>query len=502
MKPPSDVAFSALQRSLLHVAAFVVPAADRQEWRSEWFAELWHVRHSLISFDDTFSTESEREILWFCLGAFPDALCLRTQTAKGSAQPVHMHGSAGQTLLWLSAIMVLCFLIAQLLPGIQAENEASRFQIRPGVLIISEAASTGTQPTIPTGLFRDWNTTRQRFFEDFAFYRVSRETAHSGSARISWKVARSTPNVFALLGLPLMQPTDADDSGSELPALVLSHEAWMRSFGGDPHVSGRALHVGNISVRIAGVIPAGAWRLPGSPDAWLLQSGTEIASAVPPETNGYLLAQLSARGQAAMDGPDATIAARNFDDLEFDLAGSPINAPVEGPWNIYEFALFLALLALPAVSSVSLGETHITSHRLSKKECIRRFLFLAAKFALIAGIALYASLDMAYWHTSSFSPMAECLQLFSCFGISLAGFRWALGDQRHRCPVCLRRVTNPATVGLASRTFLGWNGTELICMGGHTLLHVPSLPTSWFSDQRWLYLDSSWQFLFADPGMS
>jgi len=35
-------------------------------------------------------------------------------------------------------------------------------------------------------------------------------------------------------------------------------------------------------------------------------------------------------------------------------------------------------------------------------------------------------------------------------------------------------------------------------MGGHTLLHVPAQPTSWFSDQRWLYLDSSWQFLFAD----
>jgi hypothetical protein len=37
-------------------------------------------------------------------------------------------------------------------------------------------------------------------------------------------------------------------------------------------------------------------------------------------------------------------------------------------------------------------------------------------------------------------------------------------------------------------------------MGGHTLLHVPSLPTSWFSGQRWMYLDTSWEFLFADSG--
>jgi hypothetical protein len=37
-------------------------------------------------------------------------------------------------------------------------------------------------------------------------------------------------------------------------------------------------------------------------------------------------------------------------------------------------------------------------------------------------------------------------------------------------------------------------------MGGHTLLHVPGLPTSWFSTQRWLYLDTSWGFLFAASG--
>jgi len=190
----------------------------------------------------------------------------------------------------------------------------------------------------------------------------------------------------------------------------------------------------------------------------------------------------------------------NPENIDIDLSGTSLSAPVEGPWNLYEFALFLALIALPAVSSVSLGETHLTSHRPSFKQSLRRFLFLGAKFALIAGIALFASFDLAYWYTPNYSPLAECVQLISCFLVCLTGFRWALADQRHRCPVCMRRVTNPATVGLASRTFLGWNGTEMICMGGHTLLHVPALPTSWFSDQRWLYLDSSWQFLFADTG--
>jgi hypothetical protein len=498
MKSPSEVAFSVLQRGLLSGAALLVPACDRDEWRREWLAELWHVRRSLISIDETFSLDSQREITGFCLGAFADAICVRNLSDRTSAPSAHMHCSAAQTLLWLFVILLLCLLITSLLPGVQAENEAARFQIDRNVLLISEAAASRTKPSIPADLYRGWKKTPQRFFDNLAFYRVTRETADSGSARISWNVARATANLFPTLGLPL---THTAETGSDLSSIVLSHEAWMRSFGGDPRIAGRILRIGNASVRIAGVAPAGAWQLPGSPDVWLLEPDAQIASEVSAKTPGYFFAQLSARGQAARTGPGITISARDPENIDIDLSGTPLTAPVEGPWNLYEFALFLALIALPAVSSVSLGETHLTSHRPSFKQSLRRFLFLGAKFALIAGIALFASFDLAYWYTPNYSPVAECVQLISCFLVCLSGFRWALADQRHRCPVCLRRVTNPATVGLASRTFLGWNGTEMICMGGHTLLHVPALPTSWFSDQRWLYLDSSWQFLFADTGV-
>jgi hypothetical protein len=57
-------------------------------------------------------------------------------------------------------------------------------------------------------------------------------------------------------------------------------------------------------------------------------------------------------------------------------------------------------------------------------------------------------------------------------------------------------LANPARVGQFSRNFLAWNGTELVCLSGHGLLHVPDIPTSWFSSQRWLYLDPSWSALF------
>jgi hypothetical protein len=495
MKLAGDQFLSLFDIALLRTASLLVPTLQREDWRREWNAELWHVRRSYTSFDDTLSLNSHREITCFCLGAFSDAVCLRTQPAKSSSVHVHVHGSAGQALLWLSAVLILCFVISRLLPGVEAENEATRYQIKPGVLLINEAAADSS-PSISTALYRNWKASPQRFFEDLAFYRVTREIAAPAST--PWSVAHASANLFSLLGLPILNVDQPADPDSILPSLVLSHDLWMRSFAANPHIAGRILRVGRTRVRILGVAPAGSWQLPGAPDAWVLESNSQLASESTPSANGFLFAQLSARGKATMSGPGISISALNQDGVEIDLSGAPIVAPIEGVWAIFRFALFLALVALPAVISVSLGDSDIAAHRPSFRQRTFRALFLAAKLMLIAALGFTASLDLAYVNTTGYSSFAECSQLLFCFTICLFGFRWAVADQRKRCPVCLRRVTNPASVGLASRTFLGWNGTEMICMGGHALLHVPSLPTSWFSDQRWLYLDSSWDFLFGD----
>ncbi len=501
MNPRGDRLISLFDAVLLRTASLLVPSFQREDWRREWFAELWHVRRSYIGIDDTLSWCAHREIARFCLGAFPDALCLRNQPTKSASAHVHVHTSASQTLLCLSAALALCFVISRLLPGVEAENEAGHYQIKPGVLLVNEAAADDNSPSISTALYRNWKTSPQRFFEDLAFYRVSSEKADASASDL-WNIAHSSANLFSLLGLPILYADQLAISGPDhdrnLPALVLSHDLWMRSFTGDPHIAGRIIRVGSASVRIAGVAPAGSWQLPGKPDAWILESNAQIASNSSSRSDGYLLALLSPRGKAHISDPTISISALNQDGVEIDLFGAPIVAPIEGAWGIFEFALFLALVALPAVISVSLGDSDITSHRPSLRQRINRILFLAAKLALIAAIGFFASLDLAYVNTIGYSPFAECSQLLWCFAFCLFGFRWAIADQRKRCPVCLRRVTNPASVGLASRTFLGWNGTEMMCVGGHALLHVPSLPTSWFSGDRWLYLDSSWDFLFAD----
>jgi hypothetical protein len=231
--------------------------------------------------------------------------------------------------------------------------------------------------------------------------------------------------------------------------------------------------------------------LPGSVDAWLLETDRDLGGV------GYIIAHLTALGRSEMLSSRVPIASYDSQDGDDTLWGISFAERTEGPGSMYRFAIFLAFLALPAITSVAMSEYSFSSQRPSWRRRLLRWAFLLTKISLLLPIVYFVSLDVAYCRTTSYSIPAQYAQLILSFSLCLFGLRWALLDQRHRCPVCLRRVTHPARVGLAGRTFLAWNGTEMICTGGHTLLHVPGLPTSWFSTQRWLYLDTSWRCLFV-----
>jgi len=118
-------------------------------------------------------------------------------------------------------------------------------------------------------------------------------------------------------------------------------------------------------------------------------------------------------------------------------------------------------------------------------------MFLAAKIALILPTTLFGALDLASIGPH-FLPFVAQFLLFSW----VFALRWALTDQRRRCPVCLRLLANPVRIGQSSRMLLEWHGTELMCLRGHGLLHVPDRPAIWFTHQRWTDFDPSWSSLF------
>jgi hypothetical protein len=389
--------------------------------------------------------------------------------------------------------------IALLLPGVRTEIDISRYPINPGLILIQDAHyNNDSGATISGKQYRYWKARSRQYFDGFAFYRIGKETTSTATeGKAEWEVAHASSNLFALLGLPIRFRLPASEVESNLPMVILSDEGWKRNFGSDRHVAGKLLRIGTRDTRIVGVVPNGAWRLPGKVDAWLLEPDSEIASG----GLGHVVAHLTPLGKSEMWTGRVHITSVNPDDSVDDLWGVSFNQRTQGPIDIYLFTVLLAFLALPAVTSVSLAEYCFSSHRPSWSKRLWRWGFLSAKIALILSIAYFSSLDLAYLHSTSYSITAEYVQLISSFSMCLLGMRWALLDQHQRCPVCLRRVTNPAQVGLASRTFLAWNGTELICAGGHTMLHIPGLPTSWFSTQRWMYLDTSWDFLFVGSGM-
>jgi hypothetical protein len=202
-------------------------------------------------------------------------------------------------------------------------------------------------------------------------------------------------------------------------------------------------------------------------------------------------------GQELMWGDRIHIQAFDQEGNAQDLWALSLGERTHGPWGIYAMSMLLALLALPAIASVSLSDDIFVAGRASASRQMLRWGFLAAKFLLLVGIFFIVPLDLIYVGRPGYQEAASGVHLLLTLGMSLAGMGWAVADQRQRCPVCLRRVTHPARVGLASRTFLTWNGTELMCAGGHTLLEIPSMPTSWFGAPRWVYLDDSWEYLYA-----
>jgi len=495
MTPSPDWPFRVLDRGILRCASAFVPSTQRPEWHSEWQAELWHARQSHAT-DGIISLRAQRHIAAFCFGAFYDALCLRhyylQNRANQQARSSPLLGSAGYCLLCLAVIVAVSGVVSLRLPGVRSAIHLAGSQPRPGsILILDARADNLSAATISPRQFQAWKSARQRYFDGLAFYRIQLESVSTTlGARTQWRIARANANLFNLLRVPVQQIPSGSEIDPGIAQLILSDAAFRREFNADPHIIGSVINVGQTSVRIVGVAPDVVFNLPGTADAWLLESEFAPISG----GAGYAVAHLTRSGQSQMWGHSVLITSINRNGSEHDFRGVSLTNDTPGPWGVFLFAAIVALLALPIMTSISLGSYSLSSHKPSWSRRANRFAFLLAKIALILLIAYFVPLDLAY---ARITPFSTYIQLFSCFFLCLLGMRWVMSDHRQRCPVCLRRVAHPARVGLLSRTFLAWNGTELVCPMGHTLLHVPGLPTSWFNTQRWMYLDDSWNFLFA-----
>lgn len=471
---------------IVRSASLVVPGPRRADWTAEWLAELWHVRHV----SDAESPLSATPVA-FAAGAVNDAVQLRAQTVRASLVPLLQPGAPARCLLLLAAGSLAALLLCLALPG-------SRRVLLPApypradslVLIASSGSPDPATPSIHVADYREWTHNTASLFSDLAFYRVTDKTLHlADGPQRRLTIAQASPNFLHLLGV-------ATASDIPAPAIYLTHAAWQTRYAANPNLVRRVSDIDGTPVRIAGILPADAWQLPGSVDALLLERPAMLAQLAP-TARGFVIARIrSAVFPPPHDGTRFMVETRRGVVYHYDCISLPrlLGRQLS---NVF-LVLLLACIALPATLPLSLSEAPVRRGPLPLSTLPRRAAFLGAKLALVALLVLLSSLALT-WGPSFGPNTAFLIQFVTGVPTLLFAFRWTFHDQRRRCPECLRLLSNPARVGQASCNFLAWNGTELLCVRGHGLLHIPELPTSWFSTQRWLALDASWLCLFTDP---
>ena len=433
-----------MSRAILRAASLLVPSDLRAEWLDEWRGELWHV------------ARSGRRPAAFAIGAFRDAFWLRRNSpaapfAFSPASPLHC-------IAILAALAATTFVCAP----------RPRAAPIPGLLTISAA---GHGPSVSYESYRGITAHASRAFSGLAFAAPARarvQFAPGRAAEVS--LALATPSLADLVGVPT-PPRDE-------PAVLLADGAWRAWFAAIP------------------TCPAASSRSAAAP----LASPESCRSTY----SGGSGRRLDAHRGGAAGGPEGLRSRESQSAVQARRALVDVRPNRRGAWDRFECAsldgespvslsvamMLLALLLLPISTPVRLGRYPTTPHSPRGVIRRRRWCFLGLKLAFLVP-AVYWGAQMAG------SLLAPGLEAHGCLiGYSFA-FRWILIDQRRRCPVCLRLLTNPTPIGCPSQTFLDWYGTELICGRGHGLLHVPEILTSCYSSPRWLYLDRSWSSLFS-----
>ena len=477
---------------ILHSAAWLVPAEERKEWLAEWEAELWHVCRTG---EPGLNGRPRSHSTGFCVGAFQDAFWLKWNHLRSARWRVLRRGAASRCTLLLAVWAAASLLLFLSLPA--ARNAALRSFHRnaDGLFVISRSGYSGMQsPTIGLEEYLSWKTATRQLFSGIAFYQPLSKRVHvlkHRSAELA--IGRASDNLFQLLNRPL--PADPPN-GEHLARLFLTQAAWRQNFNADPALVGAIAEVAGQRVVIAGILSPDTLRLPGHLDAWLLEDEEQLAK-LPKRSSGFLLARMR-RGKLRLDEwQHMTVYSEDGSrSNRFDCISLAEEERL--PFSIFVFTLIVALIALPATTPLPLGEYPHHDGRLPWAVRARRWVFFCSKIVLFVPLVYFTSVDAAYGCQVQNANTVQYIQLGLSFFGFLFGFRWILQDQRKRCPVCLRVLSNPARVGEASRNFLAWNGTEWICTNGHGLLHIPELPTSWFGTQRWLDLDASWHPLFSD----
>ena len=442
-----------MRLALLRAISWIVPRAERAEWLAEWVAELCYI--------ERFAECGTQ----FCLGSFRDAWWLRRNNLHPVARRLLRMETPGQCLAVLAGIAGAIVLLVISLPSARGLFSGPPYREPHSLVVVSAPDVPYGQPSVSIERYRRLAAATRQSFSSTAFVQPATIHFRMRGRDVSIPIARASGQLFDLLGLPMT---------GQRPALVLRESAWRQ-------LHGRGFSMDGYSVDSAEIISDGAWRLPGRFDAWLLVDESDPASF-----SGWPYGWVIARGR----GPNPS--------RPFWYVNVPVSDEERDHFECRppfpRGDMLIGIATLIGFSLVLLGTTRLSlghdpaRRNLPAARRLRRWLFLGVKTGLVFVIVI-AGLSMVI---SSPVPQLAVITF-------ILAFRWVLSDQRRRCPVCLRVLSNPVRIGRPSQTFLEWYGTELICSRGHGLLHVCEISNSCYSGQQWTGFDTSWSSLFSEP---
>ncbi len=490
----TDSVRSAFCRAILQVAGWLVPTELRLEWLEEWHSELWYVCKCFHPGRTFWESPTG-----FCFGAFPDALWMRNHVERTSIQFRLPIGSPLGCVALLAALSIVTILTGSFYPQTREGMMPPEYRGPQDLAILSTSSSSDDTQLLTSGQqYESWRRHSSSTLADAVFYEPTVSSLIIGSRQSNLMVGWASEDLFQLLRFATDSPAMLLARRIGAVPIFLSQDARQRYFQRDSNVTGRTVQIAGRKAVILGTTPDYAADLPGDIDVWALDDAHGMALRASRHfAYGYLIVRREPKSTGEQTEPllSASTGEGTADTIYIARLSSIARRHRIQPLLTFLHAVVLACVVLPFILSIFLCPSADLKNS-GRTVRLRQGMFLALKIILLLPSVFYGPLILS--RLGAFGSRESVYALQSCLTFTCAIFaaHWCLWDQLRRCPRCQRILTHPAHVGEPSRSFLSWSGMELMCLGGHGLLHVPDFPTSWFSHNRWHVLDSSWRALF------
>jgi MacB-like periplasmic core domain len=447
---------------LIPIASWLVPGSFREEWLKEWEAEFRYASAALPPW----------RLLRFAAGSFSDALWQRKNRFEFDTRPRRQVRSPQFCLSVLLSSLIAIVVASGGLP-------ATRAAFIPLPYDHAERIATVAQGGIPTSfrsiIKRDWVRLWRReskTIADLATYSWKKSTTSPVEAQVS-------ANFFDVLGA---RTDHGRLFGKDACAncVVLSYDFFEKASKKGWIGSDEAMFWNGRRMQVVGVLERGFWFISRDVGVWTVDPGLSARTGVvvrfKPDVN-----KDSVQSELV-----AILHTTGLQDWASLVDVSPLQERVRDVFVSFGFAVGMGAIIVCVALRPRLGSfgAFFCGKTLLALLCV---MFAGIEFTHASSITMTGGTDL------STEPISTWLFLLSSMGV----LAWAVLDQRRRCRVCYSRLGLAAHVGCPGCILLDWAGTELVCMEGHGMLHVPEMASSWQEPEQWTKLDESWMALFA-----